>query len=326
MMKVAPKGNKQVRTILSDYVEKIKTTGNIPVPFLLLAWPSWLGKIAVATELAKILLWEYYFNDSLVLYDYSEELEKPHTIKISSDEKIPLPNDEIFLDYGVREIHDWIVKSPAWKYKCLVLEDIERLTESASNALLKILEEPLENRLIIATTSQVSAILPTILSRALLFSFYPVGDEYLDSFIMEQPLLQGFDRGFLYSLAGWRVGILEKLLDKPDSLQALQKAYTMLVNAYPIALQPHKTQTEDTTAEKVHSSRKVPFEVYKAIQPVLQLWYEKFLLEAYMYYAAKQQNWDIVQLVKEILQLMNYAIKNEHIMYDFILRLDITTK
>ena len=45
----------------------------------------------------------------------------------------------------------------------------------------------------------------------------------MDAYILEQPFLQGFDRGFLYALANGRVGILESLVKKPDAMQALQK-------------------------------------------------------------------------------------------------------
>ncbi|MEI7478291.1 MAG: hypothetical protein WCJ81_07590 [bacterium] len=83
----------------------------------------------------------------------------------------------------------------------LVIEDIERLTESAANALLKVFEEPLPGRLIIGTTSQVGGILPTIISRAFTFSFYPVQDEYILEKIKSEPALQSYDPKWLCALA-----------------------------------------------------------------------------------------------------------------------------
>ena len=325
MMKIAPKGNERIRNILTAYVDKIIQTGQIPVSFLLFTGPSGLWKITIAEELAKSLLKEYYFNDCLTLYDFTQELEKPHTIKISSDDTIQLSDWFFYNDLGIREVQEWIVKSPAGDYKCLIIEDIERLTEQAANALLKILEEPLHWRLIIATCSELSYILPTILSRALLFSFYPVDDTHMDAYILEQPFLQGFDRGFLYALANGRVGILESLVKKPDAMQALQKWYEALVHSYPIWLQlSHNLQ--DTTADRIHVPMKTPFEVYKELLPVLTSGYHKILLQAYVYYAAKQQSRDHVALAQETINLCNYAIKNEHIFYDFLLRLDVITR
>lgn len=82
-------------------------------------------------------------QDSIVLEDHSLELEKPHTIKISSDEEITRADGTIYVDMGIREVHQQMVKSPVGQRKALLIEDIERLTDSAANALLKILEEPL---------------------------------------------------------------------------------------------------------------------------------------------------------------------------------------
>lgn len=51
----------------------------------------------------------------------------------------------------------------------LVIENIERMNGASANAFLKSLEEPLPGRIIIATTSNLELVLPTIQSRALLF-------------------------------------------------------------------------------------------------------------------------------------------------------------
>ncbi|ENO3940331.1 DNA polymerase III subunit delta' [Aeromonas veronii] len=49
--------------------------------------------------------------------------------------------------------------------KVVIIPDAERMTESAANALLKTLEEPAGDSLLLLITSQVSRLLPTILSR-----------------------------------------------------------------------------------------------------------------------------------------------------------------
>ncbi|KTA77085.1 DNA polymerase III subunit delta' [Aeromonas salmonicida] len=49
--------------------------------------------------------------------------------------------------------------------KVVIIPDAERMTESASNALLKTLEEPAGDSLLLLIASQVSRLLPTILSR-----------------------------------------------------------------------------------------------------------------------------------------------------------------
>ncbi|MBQ9538358.1 MAG: DNA polymerase III [Treponema sp.] len=56
--------------------------------------------------------------------------------------------------------------------KVLVLENADRMADGARNALLKILEEPPEGVLFILTTQRKSAMLPTILSRVRIYSFF----------------------------------------------------------------------------------------------------------------------------------------------------------
>lgn len=302
-------GNERVRHILTEYVDTIHKTGNIPVPFLLLMWPSGLGKMSVACDAAHTLLGGYFHQDSVILEDRTVELEKSHTIKISSDEEISRADGSIYVDLGIREVHQRMVKSPAWNLKILIIEDIERMTESAANALLKILEEPLPWRLIIATTSQVWGVLPTILSRALLFSFYPTGDESIDTYIQEHTDLQSYDRNFLYALATGRPWVLDSLLQNPDALQLLEKAFQTIILV---------TWTDSRTKPTMSV-------LYAALTPVIKAGLEKTFLQAYIYYAAKTNDRDRVTLAQETYVLCDYAINTEHVFFDFVSHLYVTS-
>lgn len=57
--------------------------------------------------------------------------------------------------------------------KVLLIENIERMSIGATNAFLKSCEEPLPNKIIIATTANKSGLLDTILSRCMVI---PVGE------------------------------------------------------------------------------------------------------------------------------------------------------
>lgn len=60
-----------------------------------------------------------------------------------------------------KHLHETI----AGKYKIVIIRDIERMTISASNKFLKILEEPPQKTLFLLTTSRSQQLLPTIISR-----------------------------------------------------------------------------------------------------------------------------------------------------------------
>ncbi|MCX5680875.1 MAG: DNA polymerase III subunit delta' [Candidatus Omnitrophica bacterium] len=65
------------------------------------------------------------------------------------------------------------------KMKVFIIKDVEFVTLEASNALLKTLEEPSKNTLIILTTSLIDRVLATIKSRCQIFQFFPLSSETL---------------------------------------------------------------------------------------------------------------------------------------------------
>ncbi|MDT0594326.1 DNA polymerase III subunit [Glaciecola petra] len=66
----------------------------------------------------------------------------------------------------IREVGDFVVStSQLLGNKVVIIPDIQRLTESASNSLLKTLEEPNSNTYILLSTTELQYVLPTIKSR-----------------------------------------------------------------------------------------------------------------------------------------------------------------
>lgn len=91
-------------------------------------------------------------------------------------------------------------------YKVVLLENIERMTNAAANAFLKTFEEPLPNRLIIATTSNRDALLDTIVSRAFLIPFHiPSSTEVTKHLYDRYPEKTDAQRLFVSSFALGRV-------------------------------------------------------------------------------------------------------------------------
>ena len=67
------------------------------------------------------------------------------------------------------------------KKKVAIVEDMSELSEEAQSALLKSLEEPRADSLIILIAESESAVLPTILSRAQLVRFVPLRNDEIQS-------------------------------------------------------------------------------------------------------------------------------------------------
>lgn len=71
----------------------------------------------------------------------------------------------------IRRISSWSHLAPYGRKKVVVIEQADRMQDSARNAFLKILEEPPQDLVFILTTSRRGAILPTILSRVRTYGF-----------------------------------------------------------------------------------------------------------------------------------------------------------
>src|SRR5690242_17289513 len=72
----------------------------------------------------------------------------------------------------IRELREMVRYAPAGgRYKVVILDEAHMLTDEASNALLKTLEEPPENVVFILATTQPEDLVDTIKSRAQLFQF-----------------------------------------------------------------------------------------------------------------------------------------------------------
>lgn len=78
------------------------------------------------------------------------------------------------VDY-IRELRERIAFAPVKaKYKVYIIDEVHMLSTAASNALLKTLEEPPAHAVFILATTEINAILPTILSRCQRFDFHRI--------------------------------------------------------------------------------------------------------------------------------------------------------
>ena len=87
----------------------------------------------------------------------------------------------------VRQLREEAVFSPvSVKKRVYIIDEVHMLSNSAFNALLKILEEPPAYAFFILMTENASAILPTILSRCTQFSLAPLTAPELTALLREQ--------------------------------------------------------------------------------------------------------------------------------------------
>ena len=182
-------GNEEARNVIEKILQHHQEEEK-PL-FVLLVGEKGLGKTSFLSELLENFLWNYKYQDLLLIKDCSQELEKTHTLAVetpSAQKTIPLVNGELYENRGVREISSWLQQSAFSGKKCLLIENLERMSNAAMNAFLKTCEEPLKHRFIFATVSDESAILPTIFSRALLVRFSPLSTRQMKEFLYNKSI------------------------------------------------------------------------------------------------------------------------------------------
>lgn len=122
---------------------------------------------------------------------------------------------------GVEDIRvqlnaDIQVKPYNSKYKVYVIDEAEKLTEQAQNALLKTIEEPPEYAIILLLVSNISIILPTILSRCVLLHLKPVDKQDIKDFLMTRHQVPDYMAEVAAAFSGGNVGKAIKYASSED--------------------------------------------------------------------------------------------------------------
>ncbi len=162
-----------------------------------------LGKKTVALEFIKML------NGQEI-----EQAVHPDILIVE-----PKPADQIGIDQ-VRKIQYQMSLFPyRANYKIALIDKVDRMTPEASNCLLKTLEEPTGQAVLILITSNSQMLLPTIISRCQIIKFLPVKEEEIKKRIKDSRIIR---------LANGRPGLAIQYLENPTLLENQNKIISQL--------------------------------------------------------------------------------------------------
>ena len=109
-------------------------------------------------------------------------------IRRVTHEKASISVDDIRLQLN----NDILVKPYSRPYKVYIIDEAEKMTEQAQNAMLKTIEEPPEYAVILLLTVNAKLLLPTILSRCILLNVRPVARGQITKLLTEHHGIAGF--------------------------------------------------------------------------------------------------------------------------------------
>lgn len=116
--------------------------------------------------------------------------------------------------------------------RVFIIEDADYMNDQAANALLKTLEEPNSTTHLILTTSNPTALLPTIRSRCQTIRFAPIPAAQVENFLVETEGVSAADAGLLAKTCRGSLGRalaadLETYRERRDSMLAVLTALTV---------------------------------------------------------------------------------------------------
>ena len=156
--------------------------------------PSGVGKNTMARELATTLLeMENLFNSP----DYIEITPDGNSIKIAQ----------------IRKLQSDILVKPYKSHKIYVIDEAQKMTVEAQNALLKTLEEPPKYAIIILITNNKESLLDTIKSRCEIIKFTPIPLVEVADYLTQT----GVDKNRASLLANFSRGSMQKAIELSES-------------------------------------------------------------------------------------------------------------
>ncbi|MBQ9135866.1 MAG: DNA polymerase III subunit, partial [Lachnospiraceae bacterium] len=123
---------------------------------------------------------------------------------------------------------DIAIKPYSSPYKIYIINEAEKMTPQAQNALLKTLEEPPAYAVIILLTTNVNSLLQTILSRCVILHMKPVADELVKDFLMTQMQVPDYKAEVCVAFARGNIGKAKHLAASEDFEKVKEEALALL--------------------------------------------------------------------------------------------------
>ncbi len=266
------------------------------------------GKKMLADIFAKTLLCEAHGQEPCNKCKSCLQVEggnQPDLIYVTH-EKASLGVEEI----RVQVNNDILIKPYSSLYKIYIIDEAEKMTEQAQNALLKTIEEPPEYAVIMLLTTSLGKLLPTIQSRCVNLELKVIPEKEIKQFLMEKKQIPDYLAEISAAFSRGNVGRAIKYASSEDFIQSKDAIIHVLRHIDEMELY------EIMDALKEFSAHKLDIEDYIDL---MLLWYRdvlmfkvtndpnRLLYKSEVRYIAKQTTKSDYEGIEAIIEAMDKA-------------------
>ena len=146
------------------------------------------------------------------------------------------------------------------RYRIAILRDFDHARGQAQDALLKTLEEPPPQALLILLAPSSEVLLPTITSRSQVIPLRPIAADVVKDILIEHKGASPEQADLLAGLCGGRVGWAIRALEDPELLEQRERALSLLENLLDVTRAKRFDLADDLSKDKL------------GLYPLLELW------------------------------------------------------
>ena len=256
-------GHEQIK----DHFRIAVQTGNVSHAYIL-SGEAGMGRKSLANAFALNLLCEKGLPDPCMQCHACKQVlagSHPDLIYVTHEKPASIGVDDIR-----EQINDTILVRPySSYYKIYIVDEAEKMTVQAQNALLKTIEEPPSYAVILLLTTNPDAFLPTILSRCVQLKLKPLKDVVVKEYLIQS---LGVEESQAEIYAAFARGNLGKAIHLAES-EDFKRMYDEILHM----LKHLKEADISELLDYIHKLREENLDIYSCLD-FMQMWYRDVLM------------------------------------------------
>lgn len=226
------------------------------------------GKKMLARAFAKALECEAGYGDCCDMCRACHQVDTGNhpDIKWVSHEK---PSSIGVEDIRVQVNNDIEIKPYSGKYKIYIIDEAEKMTQQAQNALLKTIEEPPAYGIIMLLTSSIDMMLPTIRSRCVTLNLRAVEFEKIRDYLMDKYEVPDYQAKVCAAFSQGNMGKAIRMATSSDFNAMQEEVLHLLKNIDDMEIHDIMNEIKNLSEYKV--------DIYDIID-MMMIWYRDIMM------------------------------------------------